>query len=163
MPSIQSNSALTHPGDVHQWHARQFPQPTDLGNPNSPSFTSSPAFIATIVLVVGFGVGFIITIVRKVRATQRIAPHPIVQAPPGAQRGPVIADILAGHTQTTTTNRLSCAHDNDRRSRTLSDGGLTQVDQPSRIIIHRDAGPSPRNDEAIPDELPPPYSSVGSP
>jgi len=162
MPSIQSNSALTHPGDVHQWHARQSSGSTT----DTSAFTNNPAFIAAMVFTCAvFGVMFI-AVVRRMRAAQRssrVPPLPIVQAPPGAQRGPVIADILAGHTQTTTTNRLSCAHDNDRRSRTLSDGGVTQVDQPSRTIIHRDAGPSPQNEEAIPDELPPPYSSIGSP
>ncbi|KAG6377970.1 hypothetical protein JVT61DRAFT_14766 [Boletus reticuloceps] len=179
MPDIPSDVAFTHPA-VHRWHARQ----------NSPAPASSIIIIVVvsiIICVVLVGSRFVRNAVRAANSTH-VPPPRVVQAPPGAQRGPIINEILAGgvagavvrqeqesmspvpaysHDPPSTDNQPSQAttpDDNNRRSRTPLDAGVTRADAPPRTItIHRDAGPASQDDEDPPDELPPPYSSIGSP
>ncbi|KAF8439672.1 hypothetical protein L210DRAFT_3539958 [Boletus edulis BED1] len=179
MPVIPSDVAFTHSA-VHRWHARQ-------------SIPSPPTPPSSILLSSSLGSICLRNVVRAASSTH-VAPPRVVQAPPGAQRGPIITEILAGGvagavvrqeqestgpvpayprdppstdnppSQATTTNRLPSPDDNNRRSRSPLDAGVTGEDAPPRTItIHRDAGSASQDDEDPADELPPPYSSIGLP
>jgi len=82
------------PFRAHRWHARQ------STTTSSSSSTSNDITTFIVIFAIVFVFALCASVVRCLKRAQlqrlsHVAPRPVVQAPPGSRRGPVVAEILA--------------------------------------------------------------------
>ncbi|KAF8549625.1 hypothetical protein OG21DRAFT_1500310 [Imleria badia] len=95
MPAIPSVTTNLHP-DVHRWPPRQSSTSVSTSSSGLPSsITTAIAIIAVVVVLTVAWHTLRCQCKRKAQRATRVASRPGVQAPPGSQLEPIIAEILA--------------------------------------------------------------------